>query len=70
MRFLRTVRDAVFERRQKDHSWVCITDNYVKAELVERGKSGVRTFENLSRKLLPVKIVDVQPAATLCEIAR
>jgi threonylcarbamoyladenosine tRNA methylthiotransferase MtaB len=70
MRFLHTVRDAVFERHTKDRPWVGITDNYIKAELVEHGKSSVHAYENLSRRLLPVRVVDVQPTVTLCEIAR
>ncbi len=70
MQFLHTVRDAVFERHQRGRFWVGITDNYIKAELVECGKSGAHTYGDISRRLLPVRIVDVQPAVTLCEIAR
>ncbi len=70
MRFLHNVRDAVFERHDGVHPWVCITDNYIKAELVERGESVSHSQVDLNRKLLPVRIVNIQPSFTHCEIAR
>jgi len=69
MRFLHHVRDAVFERHDRVRPWLCITDNYIKAELVEGGRAVSHRQVDLNRKLFPVRIVNVQPSFTHGEIA-
>lgn len=57
-RFLGKIRNAVFERN--NGSWVGITDNYIRVTVDEEEKAFTTTHKDISKMMLPVKIMGVE----------